>query len=137
MDRGEARRRVGLLTDRLGRHPDDLEARELLARDLAVLDQWNAAIEQLDRLLELGEAAGDRRAEWMGLKAAWLRELEEKDPRVREWLERIIREYPNTVQAQGARRRIQLMDEQARTMAPPTAQAPPRIVIRMDDDPSV
>ncbi|MCU0770498.1 MAG: hypothetical protein MUE94_01840 [Verrucomicrobia bacterium] len=131
MDR--ARTRAEVLSHTLTRNPDDTGAREEFARALGRLGKLDAAIEQVDLLLAMDGQPPARRAEWMGLKAAWTLQQSTKDPAGRELLQRILIEFPDSPQALAARRRILLMDEQSRVAKYAARRKPPKIVIRVDD----
>jgi hypothetical protein len=111
LDPAQASRQASAYRQEIERNPGNVFAREKLARLLAEqLDQVHSAIEQLRRLLQMPEQDEARRAEWLGLIAAWqIKRLD--DPEAgRRTLEQIIREFPQTTQALAARRRIQLLD---------------------------
>lgn len=130
-------RRADTLVERLKRDPMNIAARDELARLFAdQLGRPALAIDQIDLLLEIEDQPANLRAEWMGLKAAWLLRQDENDPRGREVLEQILRSYPETLQALAARRRIDLINERLRVARLGSRKADrPKIVIRMDDEP--
>ena len=120
--------------DRLKRDPNNTDARDEFARILANrLDKPQAALDQVDLLLEMGDQPATQRAEWMGLKAAWLLKHFPEDPRGRELLERILQEFPESVQAMAAQRRIDLLNEQAILSKLQTQKPRPKIIIRTDE----
>jgi len=123
------------LSDRLGRDPNDAAAREEFARALAKLGKLQPAIDQLDLLLSMEGQSTTRRAEWMGLKVAWLTQITPDSPAVRTLLSRIIQEFPFSPQAMAAQRRVFLMDERARVAKYAKIREKPRIVVRLDDNP--
>jgi len=129
----ETRQRADFLAQKLTRDPNNAAAREDFARMLFKLDKSGPAQEQLDLLLDMEGQPANRRAEWLALKAAWLRRQNPGDPRVRELLERLVREFPETPQELAALRQIHLMDERARVAKFSTQKPKPRIVIRMDE----
>ena len=95
----------------LNRDPNNVPARERLARLFAEhLDQPDLGIEQVTLLLDLPDQPESRRAEWLGLIAAWHLRYRHDSEAGRSTLERLIREYPKTPQAIAARRRLQLLD---------------------------
>ena len=61
-------------------------------------------------LLDMPEQPESRRAEWLGLVAAWHIRYRHDSDAGRRALERVIREFPHTPQALAARRRLQLLD---------------------------
>jgi hypothetical protein len=133
LDLDHVRGQAELLARKLSRDPNDVMAREEFARALGKLGKLDAASEQVDLLLALQDQVPARRAEWLGLKAAWILKRSPTNDAGRALLQRIVREHPDSPQAMAARRRILLLDEQARVRkyAPKVQQ--PRIVIRMDD----
>ena len=92
-----------------------MPARERLARLFAEhLDKPELAIEQVNLLLDMPDQPDGRRAEWQSLTAAWcIRYLHDSDTG-RKTLERLIREFPQSVQAFAARRRLQLLDAESK-----------------------
>jgi hypothetical protein len=102
------------LTERLTRNPNDVADREKLARLLAEpLGQAELAIEQVELLLEMPEQPDAKRAEWLGLIAAWQLRLQQDEPAARKTLERIIHEFSNSPQAFAAQRRLSLLKAEA------------------------
>jgi hypothetical protein len=90
-------------------------ARERLARIFAErLDQPDLGIEQVTLLLDLPDQPDLRRAEWLGLVAAWHIRHRHDSEAGRQTLERLIREFPKTPQAIAARRRLQLLDAESK-----------------------
>jgi hypothetical protein len=128
----EVRKRADSMSQKLTRDPNDVEAREEFARLLCKLDKHGPADQQLDLLLGMEGQSAERRAEWLALKAAWLRRRHPDDPRVRELLERLVREFPETPQELAALRQLHLMDERSRVAKYATPKPRPRIVIRLD-----
>jgi hypothetical protein len=109
-DHAQAAKLANVCVQKLEQNPDDVFAREKLARLLAEqLDQAQSAIEQLRLLLQMPEQDEARRAEWLGLIAAWqIKQL--GDPEAgRKTLEELVSEFPRTPQALAARRRIRLL----------------------------
>jgi hypothetical protein len=103
--------RARQLVERLERNPDHVEAREELARLLAEeLGQVDAALEQLRLLLGMPTGEGTKAPEWLALTAAWQLRLRHDEPRARQTLQRLIRDYPQAPQALAARRRLDLLD---------------------------
>ncbi|PWU14748.1 MAG: hypothetical protein C5B50_16635 [Verrucomicrobia bacterium] len=93
--------------DRLNQDPDNVAAREKLARLLAEkLGQPDRGIEQLTLLFQVPGQEARRRSEWLSWIAAW--HLKYRGDRVagRAALERIVREFPDTPQAIAARQRL-------------------------------
>jgi hypothetical protein len=63
-------------------------------------------------LLNLPDQTDSRRAEWLGLTAAWHIKYRRDTDAGRKALERLIEEFPRTPQAFSARRRLQLLDRE-------------------------
>lgn len=118
IDRKQAAARANECVRRLQIDPDNTVIREELARILAErLDKVASAIEQIELLLNMPGISADRAAHWMGLLAAWQIKYQGEAEAGRATLERIISRYPQSSQAFGARRRITLMDLEARIRA--------------------
>jgi TolA-binding protein len=99
------------LTERLARNPDDAPARERLARTFAEqLGKADSAIEQLEFLLGLVGPPDNKRAEWLGLIAAWQLKFKHDPAAARQTLERLVGEFPDSPQAFAAHRRLRLLD---------------------------
>jgi hypothetical protein len=97
----------------LKQDPNNISAREKLARTFAEqLEQADRGIEQLALLLNLPDQPDSRRAEWLGLTAAWHIKYRRDADAGRKALERLIEEFPRTPQAFSARRRLQLLDRE-------------------------
>jgi len=95
--------------------PNNIPAREKLARLFAEhLDRAELGIDQITLLLEMPGQPEARRAEWLGLCAAWHLRYRQDFQAAREILQRLVREFPHTPQALAARRRIRLIDEKVR-----------------------
>ena len=91
-------------------NPNNVSARERLARTFAEqLEQPDRGIEQLTLLLNMPEQPDSKRAEWLGLTAAWHIKYRQDTETGRQILERVIREFPGTPQAFAARRRVQAL----------------------------
>ena len=60
------------------------------------------------------DRAEAERAEWLGLIAAWQLKYCGDVENGRKSLERVLKEFPATPQALAARRRLELLDRQAR-----------------------
>ena len=115
MERHKAADAANVCSERLKQDPNNVPARERLARLLAEhLDQPNQAIEQVTLLLDMPDQPDARRAEWLGLIAAWHIRYREDTDAGREALQRLLREFPSTPQALAARRRLQLLDAGSR-----------------------
>jgi hypothetical protein len=113
--RQEAAEVARACVERLKQDPNNVAARERLARLFAEhLDKAALAVEQVNLLLEMPDQPEGRQAEWLSLVAAWhIRYLHDPDTG-RKLLERLIREFPQSVQAFAARRRLRLLETAAR-----------------------
>ena len=110
LDAGQAAALVNRLSARLTSNPNDIPSREKLARVLAgQLGKVDLAIEQIELLLGLSDAAESKRAEWLGLIAAWQLRFKRDPDTARHLLERVVGEFPNSPQALAARRRLNLL----------------------------
>jgi hypothetical protein len=95
----------------LKRDPNNVSARERLARLLAEqLAQPDQALEQVRLLLDMPGQPDARRAEWLGLIAAWHIRYRHDTDAGRAALQRLLREFPHSPQAFAARRRLRLLD---------------------------
>ena len=65
-------------------------------------------------LLGLSDAAESKRAEWLGLIAAWHLKFKHDPDTARQLLERVVGEFPNSPQALAAQRRLSLMAVEAK-----------------------
>jgi hypothetical protein len=110
IDRNKAATDANALVEQLNQNPNNVAAREKLARVLAErLDKAQLGIEQIELLLQMPERSDAERSGWMGLVAAWEIKYRHDAQRGRGWLERLTREYPNSIQAFAARRRLELL----------------------------
>jgi hypothetical protein len=117
-EKKEAAARANQCVEKLHEDPDDMAVREELARLLAErLDRAGAAIEQIELLLNMPQASDDQAAGWMGLLAAWRIKYLGDLQKGRETMEELIRRYPQSTHAFAARRRINLMDLEAKIRA--------------------
>jgi uncharacterized protein (DUF1499 family) len=107
----EAERAANQCVEKLKRDPNDVAARERLARIFAErLGQANLGIAQLELLAEMPDQPRNKLAEWLGLMAAWqIKYLRDKEA-ARELLQRLIKEFPQSAQAFAAQRRLKLME---------------------------
>jgi hypothetical protein len=115
MERHKAAEEANACVEILEADPKNVPARERLARLFAEhLDQPDLGIEQATLLLEMPDQPDSRRAEWLGLIAAWQIRYRHDSDAGRKTLERLIREFPQSAQAFAARRRLQLLNAQPR-----------------------
>ena len=111
MERHKAAEAANACVEILEQAPDNVSARERLARLFAEhLDQPDQGIEQVTLLLDMPDQPDARRAEWLGLIAAWHIRYRQDADAGREVLQRVINEFPQSPQALAARRRLQLLD---------------------------
>jgi len=114
-DPARAAAAANALVATLTQDPNDVSAREKLARIFAEqLERPDLGIEQVNLLLNMPEQPDHRRAEWLGLTAAWEIKFRQDVQAGRRLLNRLIEEFPSTPQALAARRRLQLLDAEAR-----------------------
>ena len=100
---------------RLKQNPDDVPAREALARLFAErLGQVDQALEQIDLLLGMPDREPEKMVEWLSQKAAWHLRYRRDPGAARQVLEQLIHEHPQTPQAFDAQKRILLMDVEQR-----------------------
>jgi tetratricopeptide (TPR) repeat protein len=111
--REEALRAANDCVVALTRDPNDVPARERFAQLLAhSLDQRQTAIEQMELLLALDGQPAEKRAGWLLASAAW-RATEDPGAALRIYQE-ILREFPATMHAFTAQRRMNLLQSQSR-----------------------
>ena len=114
LERHKAAEDANACVEILKADPNDIPCRERLARLLAErLDQPEAGIEQVLLLLDLPDQPDPRRAEWIGMIAAWHIRYRQDTEAGRMFLNRLLQEYPHAPQALFARRRLQLLDQQS------------------------
>ena len=111
MERYKAAEEANACVEILEADPKNVPARERLARLFAErLDQPDLGIEQATLLLEIPGQPDSRRAEWLGLIAAWQIRYRHDSDAGRKTLERLVREFPQSTQAFSARRRLRTLD---------------------------
>jgi hypothetical protein len=105
-----AREMANECVQRLNADPNNVHARERLARILTeMLEKPELGIEQINLLLSMPDQTELKRAEWLGTIAAWHIRYRNDAETGRGFLERVIREFPESPQALVARRRLRLM----------------------------
>jgi hypothetical protein len=115
IDRQAAARAANAYVEQLKDNPNNVAAREKLARLMAErLAKPLLGIEQIELLLDMPERSEAERAGWLGLIAAWQIKHCQDLPSGQATLERILREFPDTPQALMARRRLELLARQTR-----------------------
>ena len=115
-DVDKARKAANAYVEQLKQNANNVAARERLGRIFTErLEKPGLGIEQIELLLEMPDRSDAERANWLGLTAAWqikyCRNLESG----RAILERLVREFPNSVEAFAARRRLELLALQLNT----------------------
>ncbi len=115
LSRAEAFDRSQRCVERLTSNPDDIPAREELARLWAEsLGQIEMGVEQLELLLSMRGTVPGKAAGWLGLMASWHLRFPPNLSAAREVMERLIQRYPQSPQALAARRRLTFMDLEAK-----------------------
>jgi hypothetical protein len=110
VSRARAREMADECVQRLNRDPNNVSAREKLARILTeMLGQPDMGIEQITLLLNMPDQTELKYAEWLGTIAAWHIRYRNDPETGRAVLERIVTQFPETPQALVARRRLRLM----------------------------
>ena len=114
-DRAKAAQAANACVERLKQDPNNVSARERLARLFCEgLGRADLGLEQIGLLLDMPGQPENKRAEWLGLMGAWQIRYQHDLGEGRKLLERLIREYPESPQAFAARRRLALPE-----MSPP------------------
>lgn len=124
VDRVAAAKAANACVEKLKRDPNDIPAREKLARILTEqLQKPDMGIEQIGLLLTLPEPPEGKRAEWLGLMSAWELKYRQDGERGRKLLQQLLEEFPGSVHAFAARRRLELLEaeKQQQTVRPPKA----------------
>jgi hypothetical protein len=115
----QAAKDANALVEQLKQNPNNVIAREKLARVFAErLDKPQLGIEQLELLLGMVENDDGKKAEWLGLVAAWHLKYRHDPEAGRKALERLTLEHPGSVQAFAARRRLEQLSRQLRMDQP-------------------
>jgi hypothetical protein len=113
MDPNAASKIAKDLVERLKQDPNHIPAREKLARIYAEgLHRMDLGQEQILLLLNLPGQPDVKRAEWLGLLAAWHIRYRQDPATARLYIDRLLQEFPNTPQAFAARRRLELLDRE-------------------------
>lgn len=111
----EAAALANKLAAKLKEDPNNVRNREEFARLLAEqLGKVDPAIDQIKMLLELPEQPLLKRAEWLGLLAAWELKYRRNEENARKYLEKVVRDFPKTPQAFAAEKQLNLLDVEAR-----------------------
>ncbi len=105
----EARRQAAQCVAKLNREPDDIAAREKLARLYAEqLAQPELGIEQLELLLKIHGQPDGKKAEWLGRIGEWHFRFRGDAASAKIVWERLVSEFPNSQQAFSAQRKLNL-----------------------------
>jgi hypothetical protein len=108
LDRKEAAQQANSCVAQLKTDPNNVAAREKLARLFTEqLERADLGIEQIQLLLNMPDQPDGKRAEWLSLMAAWYLKHRQDTATARRFLERLIEEFPTSPQAFAARRRLQ------------------------------
>jgi hypothetical protein len=114
-ERARAIETANACVERLKENPNNVAAREKFARLLAErLNKPEAGIEQITLLMNMPDQPNEKRAEWLGMVAAWHIKQRQDIDTGRKILERVIHEFPESPQALAARRRLRLLDVEYR-----------------------
>jgi hypothetical protein len=123
---GEAATHALDLVKRLEQDPNDILAREKLARLFAEsLRRVDDGLEQLNLLMAMEEQPENKRADWLSLMAAWHLRYHQDNASARKDLEQLLRECPRAPHTLAAKRRLELMDRQLSRSAGPAGAGGP------------
>lgn len=112
VNRAQAAKDANALAEQLTQNPNNVIAREKLARVLTErLSKPELGIEQIELLLGMPGREEAERASWLGLMAAWYIKHLHDLGNGRKVLERLTREHPNSMQAFAARRRLEQLSK--------------------------
>ena len=115
LDKQNAAERANFCVEKLTEDPNDVPAREELARLLAEqLNRVDEGLEQLSLLLNMRDPPDAKRAEWLNLMAAWHIHYRHDLSSGREFLSRLVHEFPHSPEANAARRGPQTLDVKSR-----------------------
>jgi hypothetical protein len=125
LNRSDALSLANECVDRLKRNPNDVPAREKLARLFTEeLDKADLGIEQLDLLLGMPGQPEQKQAEWLSLSAAWHFRYRHDRAVTRQILERLVHEWSQTPQAFAAQRWLNLLEMEDRMQRTSPAAQP-------------
>lgn len=101
--------------EKLKADPNDVATREQLARILAErLNMLEAALEQIELLIEMPEQSEKKIAEWLSMIAQWQVKYGNDPDGARATLERLVHDYPTSIQAFEAQQQLSLVKEEER-----------------------
>jgi hypothetical protein len=129
-DDAQAIARARQCVEGLKQDPNNVVLREELAFLLAErVGQVEDGIQQLGLLVGMPGQPEPKIAEWLALMASWHVKYRRDETAARELLQRIVRDFPQTLQAFAAQRRLRLMEvEQQLRKAHSVAPSKPQIV---------
>jgi len=111
-ERKKAVAEANAFVERLNQDPNNISAREKLARLFTErLGRPELGIEQLGLLLDMPDQPEGKRADWLGSIAAWRIKYQHDLGNGRKCLERLVREFPQTPQALAAHRRLEQLEK--------------------------
>jgi len=111
----QALRMANACVEELTLDPNNVPAREKLARLLTErLNKVDQGLEQMTLLLNLPDQTDAKHAEWLSLMGQWEIHYQHDLEKGRRILERVIREFPHSLEAAAARRRLQSSDAEYR-----------------------
>ena len=114
-ERQKAAAEANAFVERLKEDPNNVSAREKLARLFTErLGRPELGIEQVNLLLDISDQPEGKRAEWLGLIAAWHIKYQRDFQNGQKCLERLVREFPASPQALAARRRLEQIQKNRR-----------------------
>jgi len=103
-------------TEKLKRNPNDIPSREALAKLLAEqLGKVDLALEQMELLLDMPQKTEKQAAAWLNLMAVWQMRFHHDAKAAQKLWERLLEDYPNTVDAFTAQRRLAFLKQEIKT----------------------
>lgn len=115
LEKNNAAKEANACVETLKLDPDDVAARERLARIFTErLGRPELGIEQVLLLVGMPDQPEGKRAEWLGIAAAWHLRYRHDVETGRKLLEKLLQEFPETPQALAARRRLELIAREQR-----------------------
>ncbi len=133
----EAAAQANQCVEKLKQDPDNVPAREVLARIFAErLGRLELAMEQVELLSAMPGQPDRKLAEWLSLMAVWQIRYRPDSDTGKKLLERLIREFPQTPQAFAAQRRLNLMKVEAKLRKTRTSTPAPIVVASAPSEPT-
>jgi len=129
LDNTTAVARARECVEKLKQDPNLVPAREELAGLLAErVGQVEDGIQQLELLVAMPDQPETKTAEWLARMASWHVKYRRDDATARELLQRIVRDFPQSLHAFAAQRRLRLMEvEQRRRNSSKTTPSEPNL----------